>query len=178
MTKLLAALVIGAFATAVTASEESAVTVHHGTVVAVTIEQGLTTVAKAKKAVEKGMRQVKAGDLVAGRVIDDVKVAGKTVIASGAAVTFRVGSETKKNRRMGRKGILVLEPMVVSAVSGEQLALEGNIDSTGSGRIGTTVGLTYAFGPLGLLKKGKPAEIPAGGLYHVLTRGTMEVLVP
>lgn len=178
MTKLLAGLLIGVFATAATALDESTVTVHHGTVVAVTIEQGLTTVAKAKKAAEKGMRQVKAGDLVAGRVIDDVKVAGKTVIASGAAVTFRVGSETKKNRRMGRKGILVLEPMVVAAVSGDQIALEGTIDSTGSGRIGTTVGLTYAFGPLGLLKKGKPAEIPAGGMYHVLTRGTIEVVVP
>lgn len=153
------------------------VNVPFGTIVMATFEEGLSTVAKARKAEAKGYRQVKAGDMVIARVTEDVTLEGRTVVAAGAPVTLRVGSETKKNRRMGRKGLLVLDAVMVQAVDGKAIPLDGRIDSEGSGRIGTTVGLTYALGPLGLLKKGKPAELPAGGVYQVMVMGQTEVTV-
>lgn len=153
------------------------VDVPFGTIVMATLEEGLSTVAKARKAEKKGFRQVKANDTVIARVTEDVTLEGRTVIAAGAPVTLRVGSETKKNRRMGRKGLLVLDAVMVQAVDGTAVPLDGRIDSEGAGRIGTTVGLTYALGPLGLLKKGKPAELPAGGVYQVMVRGQTEVAV-
>lgn len=142
-----------------------------------TLEEGLSTVAKARKAEAKGYRQVKAGDTVIARVTEDVTVEGRTAIAAGAPVTLRVGSETKKNRRMGRKGLLVLDAVMVQAVDGKAIPLDGKIDSEGRGRIGTTVALTYALGPLGLLKKGKAAELSAGGVYQVMVMGQTEVTV-
>lgn len=157
--------------------ESKTVTVPFGTVVMASFEEGLSTQAKAKKAAAKGLRQVRAGDTVIARVIDDVKIEGQTVITAGAPMTFRVGSETKKNRRMGRKGLLVLDAVMVQAVDGKAVPLQGRVDSEGSGRIGTTAALTYAFGPLGLLKKGKPAEIPAGGVYQAMVMGQIEVLL-
>lgn len=157
--------------------EEKVVTINFGTVIMLTIPEGLSTQAKAKKAAAKGYRQVKGGDMVVGRVMDDVKVGGETVIAAGAPVTYRVGSETKKNRRMGRKGLLVLDAVMVQAVDGSNVPLQGQIDSEGKGRVGTTAALTYAVGPLGLLKKGKPAELPAGGTYQAMVAGQVEVVV-
>ncbi|MDE2978675.1 MAG: hypothetical protein OXU63_14305 [Acidobacteriota bacterium] len=156
---------------------EAVVNVPFGTIVMATLEEGLSTVAKARKAEAKGLRQVKAGDTVIARVTEDVTLGGRVVIAAGAPVTLRVGSETKKNRRMGRKGLLVLDAVMVQAVDGKAIPLDGRIDSEGAGRIGTTVGLTYALGPLGLLKKGKAAELPAGGVYQVMVMGQTEVTV-
>ncbi len=157
--------------------EKVVVSVPFGTIVMATLEEGLSTVAKARKAEAKGLRQVKAGDTVIARVTEAVTLEGRTVIASGAPVTLRVGSETKKNRRMGRKGLLVLDAVMVQAVDGRAIPPDGRIDSEGAGRIGTTVGLTYALGPLGLLKKGKAAELPAGGVYQVMVMGQTEVTV-
>jgi len=157
--------------------EETIVEVPFGTMVMATLEEGLSTQAKARKAEAKGYRQVKAGDMVIARVTEDVELGGRTVIAAGAPVTLRVGSETKKNRRMGRKGLLVLDAVMVQAVDGKAIPLEGQIDSEGRGRIGTTVALTYALGPLGLLKKGKAAELPAGGVYQVMVMGQTEVTI-
>ena len=156
---------------------EETVTVPFGTVVIVTIDEALSTHAKAKKAATKGYRSVKAGDLIVARATDDVKIDGQTVIKAGAPVTFRVSSQTKKNRRMGRKGLLVLEAVMAQAVDGSAVPVQGQVDSEGSGRIGTTVGLTYALGPLGLLKRGKPAELPAGGVYQVMVGGGVEITV-
>jgi hypothetical protein len=157
--------------------EKVVVSVPFGTIVMATLEEGLSTVAKARKAEAKGYRQVKAGDTVIARVTEDVTVEGRTAIAAGAPVTLRVGSETKKNRRMGRKGLLVLDAVMVQAVDGKAIPLDGKIDSEGRGRIGTTVALTYALGPLGLLKKGKAAELSAGGVYQVMVMGQTEVTV-
>ena len=160
-----------------TPAAEATVRIPFGTIVMGTFDQGLTTIAKARKAEEKGYRQVKAGDTVTARVTDDVKLDGKTVIAAGAPLTLRVGSQTTKNRRMGRKGLLALEAVMVQAVDGTAVPLQGQIDSEGRGRVGSTVALTYAFGPLGLLKKGKPAELPAGGIYQTMVAGQVEITI-
>jgi len=85
-----------------------------GVIVAVTIDESITTSTKAKKAERAGYRVVRPGEIVWGRVIGDTPLGDQGVIEAGARVAFTVG-EAKKNRRMGRKGILVLEARLIQS---------------------------------------------------------------
>lgn len=181
-------LIVALAAAGVVADDSQAVLAQSATAQVLAIEtpvyfelaESLTTRrAKPKKDAKTGFRSVKVNDLVRGTVVEDVIVGGVVLVEVGAEVQLRVGDGTKKNRRMGRKGVLVLEPQLTYAISGQRVALSGNLLSEGSSRTGATVVHTVLWGGLGLLKKGKAATIVADGtVYHAFTSAPVEVRMP
>ncbi len=63
----------------------------------------------------------------------------------------------------------------VASVDGIRIPLRAAKGSAGDNKTGTTVALTVLFGPLGLLKSGKDAEIKAGSPLVVFTDSTVMV---
>ncbi|MXZ37404.1 MAG: hypothetical protein F4Z19_03945 [Holophagales bacterium] len=142
------------------------------------LESLTTRTAKPKKDAQRGYRPVKVNDVVLGSVVEDVIVNGRVLIEESAEVQLRVGEGTKKNRRIGRKGILILEPFMTFAVSGQRVALDGSLMTEGSARTGATITHGILWGGLGLLKKGKAATLEAdGSVYQSVTAFPVEVRI-
>ncbi len=181
----LCGLIVALAAAGVVADDPQAVLAQSATAQVLPIEtpvyfelaESLTTRrAKPKKDAKAGFRSVNVNDLVRGTVVEDVIVGGVVLVEVGAEVQLRVGEGTKKNRRMGRKGVLVLEPKLTYAISGQRVALAGDLLAEGSSRTGATVVHTVLWGGLGLLKKGKAATIEADGtVYYAFTAAPVEV---
>ena len=88
-----------------------------------------------------------------GSVVENVLVDGRVLVVESTEVQLRVGAGTKKNRRIGRKGILILEPFMTFAVSGQRVALDGTLTAEGSARTGSTITHTILWGGVGALEE-------------------------
>jgi hypothetical protein len=62
---------------------------------------------------------------------------------------------------LGRQGELNLI-LSYAIVNGQRIPLRGSKSQEGKRKVGAAAALTVAFGGLGLLKRGKDVEIPAG----------------
>jgi len=114
------------------------------------------------------------GDPVNLKLDEPVMAGGQVVIAKGALVRGRI-PEAKRAGRLGRGGKLNMRVESVSGVDGTRIPLRAAKGNTGDNKTGTTVALTVLFGPLGLLKSGKDAEIKAGTPLVVFTDSTVAV---
>lgn len=90
-------------------------------------------------------------------VVDGVVVAEPGVIAVGTVI------DVQKRRMLGRSGDLNLS-VDYMLIDGKRVRLRANKSGKGGNKIAATAVLTYLFGPLGLLKRGKDVEINQGTL--------------
>jgi hypothetical protein len=117
------------------------------------------------------------GDRVSLRVDEDVKIDGVVVIARGAMVRGQI-SEAKSAGRMGRGGKLNLRIESTTLADGQRINVRSTKAKSGDDATGTTVALTVLFGPIGLLKKGKDAEIAEGARITLFTDEAKAVTTP
>jgi len=108
------------------------------------------------------------GDPLTFKVEDDVVIDERVVIAEGATVKGVV-SEAQKSGMLGRGGKLNIRIESVQAVDGQKVKLRAAKAKSGNDKTGATVALFVIFGPLGLIKKGKNAKIPANTKITVYT---------
>jgi hypothetical protein len=101
------------------------------------------------------------GDAITFKVKEDVVINGKTVIAKDAIVKGII-SNAEKSGRFGKGGKLNIRVESAMTVDGQKLKLRASKSRQGDDKTGTTVALVVLFGPLGFLKKGKDAKVPAG----------------
>ncbi|HET6229190.1 MAG TPA: hypothetical protein VFE05_03865 [Longimicrobiaceae bacterium] len=139
------------------------VTLPEGTEFEATLEQALSS------------RTATEGDAVSLRVKDDVVLDGRTVVRSGAPVRGEV-TQAQRSGRMGRGGQLNIRIQTTSAVDGQRVALRSARGKEGDDKVGSTVALTVLFGPIGLLKRGHDATIPAGTAIKVYTDAPVNFL--
>jgi hypothetical protein len=108
------------------------------------------------------------GDPLTFKVVDDVKVGDRVVIAKGTLVKGVV-SQAKKAGMMGRGGSLGVRIESTTATDGQIIKLRSSKSKEGDDKTGTTVALVVLFGPLGFLKHGKNANIKEGTEVKVFT---------
>ncbi len=94
------------------------------------------------------------------RVEDDVSVNGNVLIPRGSTAVGTVAA-AQKRRMLGRQGELNLV-LSYALVNDQRIPLRGSKTQEGKRKVGAAAALTVAFGGLGLLKRGKDVEIPAG----------------
>ena len=93
-------------------------------------------------------------------VVEDVLVDGVLVAEAGVMAVGTV-IDVQKRRMMGRSGDLNLS-IDYMLIDGKRVRLRASQSGKGSNKIAATAVLTYLFGPLGLLKRGKDVEIAQG----------------
>ena len=93
-------------------------------------------------------------------VVEDVLVDGILVAEAGVMAVGTV-IDVQKRRMMGRSGDLNLS-IDYMLIDGKRVRLRASQSGKGSNKIAATAVLTYLFGPLGLLKRGKDVEIAQG----------------
>ena len=93
-------------------------------------------------------------------VVEDVLVDGILVAEAGVMAVGTV-IDVQKRRMMGRSGDLNLS-IDYMLIEGKRVRLRASQSGKGSNKIAATAVLTYLFGPLGLLKRGKDVEIAQG----------------
>lgn len=118
--------------------------------------------------------KVQSGQMVDFRVLDDIKVNGKTVISVGSIAKGQI-TRAKKNGLMGNEGELTVEIKSVRAVDGTTVYLSGNnLSDEGSNRLAISIVLTICC-LFGFLIKGGKAEIPAGAQIQGTVTSNVEV---
>jgi hypothetical protein len=70
---------------------------------------------------------------------------------------------------MGKGGELNIRLETTTAVDGQKIKVRASRGREGENKTGTTIALTVLFGPIGLLKRGKNAEIKEGSKLTVYT---------
>jgi hypothetical protein len=115
------------------------------------------------------------GDVFTWRVNKAVVVDNYVVIAEGAPVKGTV-TEAKKAGMMGKSGNLNIRLETTKTSDGQSVKLRASQAKAGEGRVGTTAALVVLFGPLGLLKHGKDAEIKDGTVLAVFTDEDVRVV--
>jgi len=113
-----------------------------------------------KKAVE--------GASVTFKVLEDVKVGDRIVIAKDAVVKGLV-SQARKPGMMGRSGKLSLRIESAQTIDGQVVKLRAAKSGAGGDNFGTTFALSYVIGPFALLTTGKNAKIKAGTVFSAFT---------
>jgi len=108
------------------------------------------------------------GDQLSFKVLEDVKIGGRVVIAKDALVKGVVAT-AKKAGMMGRGGSLGIRVESTTTVDNQKLKLRSTKGKEGDDKTGTTVALVVLFGPLGFLKHGKNATIKPGTQIKVYT---------
>jgi hypothetical protein len=108
------------------------------------------------------------GDQLSFKVLEDVKIGGRVVIAKDALVKGVVAT-AKKAGMMGRGGSLGIRVESTTTVDNQKLKLRSTKGKEGDDKTGTTVALVVLFGPLGFLKHGKNATIKTGTQIKVYT---------
>ena len=140
------------------------VVVPDGTKIRVRLEQNLSS------------DTVEAGQTVDFRVTQEVRIGDAVAIASGAPAQGTIIS-AEARRRMGRGGKLALTVEKVQMVDGNWLSVRYTpVKAEGKGHIASTAVMTGIFGaiflpaaPLGLLKKGRDAELIKGRSFDVFS---------
>ncbi|MDQ6788754.1 MAG: hypothetical protein M3033_18275 [Acidobacteriota bacterium] len=145
----------------VTASGNASVATNTGSDNATSIIIPDGTEIKVKTTEELNGNKLTEGDPLTFKVVEDVKVNGKVVIAKDTIAKGTV-SAAKKNGMMGKGGTLSVRVESTQTVDGQKLKLRAAKSGDGSNNTGSTVALTVLFGPLGLLRHGNVAKIKAG----------------
>ncbi len=113
------------------------------------------------------------------KVEEDVVIDGVVVIAKGTAIKGIV-TNAKKSGFLGKGGELNIRLETTTTVDGQKLKVRASKGKEGENKTGTTIALTVLLGPVGLLKRGKNAEIKEGTKIKVFTdeEKTVKVITP
>ena len=95
-------------------------------------------------------------------LVEDLLIDGRTVAEAGMIAVGTV-AKVQKRRMLGRSGDLDLT-VDYMIIKGKRVRLRASKSGKGSNKIAATAVLTYLFGPLGLLKRGKDVDIDQGTL--------------
>ncbi len=110
-----------------------------------------------------------AGSGVMGRVVADVVVDGRVVIAAGAPAMGKVASRTESNIA-GVPGEIMIRFDTVQAVDGSQIPLSNSTHfRKGKSQMGASIGIALLCCILAILIKGEEAVIPAGTAVNCYT---------
>lgn len=116
------------------------------------------------------------GAPVTFRVVEDVKVDNRTVIAKDAVVKGLV-SQARKPGMMGRGGKLSVRIESAQTIDGQSIRLRAAKSGAGGDNFGTTFTLSYIIGPFALLTTGKNAKIKAGTVFTAYTDEARSVVL-
>lgn len=117
---------------------------------------------------------VQSGQMVDFRVLNDIKVNGKTVIAVGSIAQGQI-TRAKKSGLMGSEGELTVAIKSVKAVDGTTVYLSGsNLSDEGGSKLAVSIVLTILC-LFGFLIKGGKAEIPAGTQVQGTVTSNVEI---
>jgi hypothetical protein len=116
------------------------------------------------------------GDQLTFKIAESVVIDGKVVIAKDAVVKATV-TAAKKPGFAGTSGKLSIRIDSTKTVDGQDVKLRASKSGKGGTNTGTTVGLVVLFGPIGLLKHGKDAKIPAGTILSAFTDEAKTVII-
>ena len=121
-------------------------------------------------------KYVQAGQTVEFRVVGDVTVENKTVIAGGTTLQGIVVN-SEKAKGLGKEGKLDIQLNNVKAVDGQTVQLSGYLSKAGDNKTTETVVIgALLFWPV-LFAKGKEAIIPAGSKFNTTVSQTLVVSV-
>lgn len=121
-------------------------------------------------------KYVQAGQTVEFRVVGDVTVENKTVIAGGTSLQGII-INSEKAQSLGKEGKLDIQLNNVKAVDGQTVQLSGNLSKDGENKTTETVVIgALLFWPV-LFAKGKEAIIPAGSKFNTTVSQTLVVRV-
>ncbi|CAN5539694.1 hypothetical protein BH10ACI2_BH10ACI2_11350 [soil metagenome] len=110
-------------------------------------------------------------DPITFKVDEDVLVDGNIVIAKGTTLKGVV-TNAKKSGFFGKGGELNVRVESTQTVDNQKIRVRASKGKEGDNKTGTTIALVVLLGPLGLLgllKKGKNAEIKEGTKIKVFT---------
>lgn len=118
-------------------------------------------------------------DPITFKVEEDVIVDGAVVIAKGTAIKGIV-TNAKKSGFFGKGGELNVRVETTTTVDNQKLKVRASKGREGDNKTGTTIALVVLLGPIGLLKKGKNAEIKEGTRLKVFTdeEKTVRIVTP
>jgi len=117
------------------------------------------------------------GQMIDFRVISDVKVGDKTVIAAGSIAKGQV-IRAEKAKGLGKEGFLFIQLKSVKAVDGQEIFLNGgNVQQEGEDRVALAVVLGVVVCILFLLIKGKNAMIPSGYQVNASVASTTTIKI-
>src|SRR5688572_17605345 len=116
-------------------------------------------------------------DPITFKVDEDVVIEGEIVISKGTLLKGIV-SNAKKSGFFGKGGELNVRIESTETVDRQKLKVRAAKGKAGDNKTGATVALVVLFGPLGLLKKGKNAEIKEGTKIKVFTDEEKTVRIP
>lgn len=120
--------------------------------------------------------EVRNGQIIDFRVVGDIKVNGKTVVAAGSVAQGQV-TKAKKNGLFGTAGELSITVKSVRTVDGSMIYLSNsNLNDEGSDKLVVSIVVTL-FCLFGFLIKGGKAEIPAGTQCQAIVMSDVEVNV-
>ena len=125
--------------------------------------------------------ELKVGDIVDFTVVKPVQVNGVTIFEKDATARARI-TTAKRAGHWGHAGKLEWAMQDVMAADGNRVSARFTKRQIGDSKGGTVavaaVATTVLLGPVGLLwglKKGKPANIPAGNRYSVFVNGDTKI---
>jgi hypothetical protein len=116
------------------------------------------------------------GDQLNFKVAEDVIINGNKVIAKDTIVKATV-TAAKKPGFAGTSGKLSIRLDSTKTVDGQDVKLRASKAGKGGTNTGTTVALVVFLGPIGLLKHGKDAKLPAGTAMSGFTDEAKSVLI-
>lgn len=121
-------------------------------------------------------KNARSGQMVDFRVMSDVKVDGKTVIAAGSIAQGQI-VRAKKSGLLGSEGELEISVKTIKAVDGTNIYLSSNnVSDEGSNKVALSIVLTLCC-LFGFLIKGGQAEIPAGIQLQGMVASNTEINV-
>jgi len=107
-------------------------------------------------------------DPITFKVSEDVLINGSVVIAKDTIIKGIV-TNAKKAGFFGKGGELNVRVESTQTVDNQKLRVRASKGREGDNKTGTTIALVVLLGPIGLLKKGKNAEIKEGTPIKVFT---------
>jgi hypothetical protein len=116
------------------------------------------------------------GDQLNFKVAEDVVVNGNKVIAKDTIVKATV-TAAKKPGFAGTSGKLSIRLDSTKTIDGQDVRLRASKAGNGGTNTGTTVAMVVFLGPIGLLKHGKDAKLPAGTALSGFTDEAKTVLI-
>ena len=116
------------------------------------------------------------GDQLNFKVAEDVIIDGIKVIAKDTIVKATV-TAAKKPGFAGTSGKLSVRLDSTKTVDGQDVKLRASKAGKGGTNTGTTVALVVFLGPIGLLKHGKDAKLPAGTALSGFTDEAKSVVI-
>jgi hypothetical protein len=120
---------------------------------------------------------LEVGSIIPLRVIQDIKVEGKTVIAAGAQAKGQV-VKVEGKKGLGKPGYVEIEIRTVTAVDGTEVRLSGgNFYGEGKDKQTTAIVLGVVLCILFLTMKGEEATIKPGKIISTTVAVSTEVNV-